>query len=110
MAYDEQLARRIREQLTGFDNVEEQKMFRGITFMVEAKMCVCVSGADLMCRIDPGIHNDLLQKQGCRPVIMKGREYKGFVLVSSDVIQTKDELAYWINLSLDFNKHAKASN
>jgi TfoX/Sxy family transcriptional regulator of competence genes len=109
MPYDEQLARRIREQLVGLDKVEEKKMFRGITFMVDGKMCVCVSGADLMCRIDPAIHNDLLQKQGCRPVMMRGREYKGFVLVSSDVIQTRDELAHWVNLSLDFNKHAQAS-
>jgi TfoX/Sxy family transcriptional regulator of competence genes len=109
MAFNEQLALRIREQLANLDNVEEQKMFRGITFMVDRKMCVCVSGQELMCRVDPGIHDELLQKKGCRPVIMRGREYRGYVLVSEDAVQTRDELAYWIGLSLAFNKYAKSS-
>ena len=109
MAYNEQLAQRIREQLAELNNVDERKMFRGITFMVDGKMCVCVSGQDLMCRVDPGLQDELLQKKGCRPVIMRGREYKGYVLVSGDAVNTSDQLAYWIGLSLDFNQYAKAS-
>jgi hypothetical protein len=51
----------------------------------------------------------LLKKNGCRAVYMKGREYKGFVGISEETIQSKKELDYWLELALDFSKRAKAS-
>jgi TfoX/Sxy family transcriptional regulator of competence genes len=53
MAYDEKLADRVREALMDVPKVEEKKMFRGITFMVDDKMCISVSGDELMLRLDP---------------------------------------------------------
>src|SRR4030095_1550671 len=109
MAYSEKLAERIREALTGMGKVEEKKMFRGITFMVNGKMCVNVSGDDLMCRIDPDLHDKAIEKPGCRTVKMKGRDYIGYVYVSEEGMKTKKQFGYWIALALDFNKRAKAS-
>ena len=109
MAYNEKLADRIREALAQLPKVEEKKMFGGVIFMVDDKMCINVSNDDMMCRIDPAIHQEVIQKKGCRTMTMKGREYKGYVLVSEEGIKTKKEFEYWIGLSLDFNKEAKAS-
>lgn len=108
MAYNEKLAARIREALAHLHDVEEKKMFRGITFMVNGKMCVSVSGDDMMCRIDPALHEVCVEKNGCRSVMMRGRTYKGFVYVSNDAMKTNKDFTHWIMLSLKFNEVAKA--
>lgn len=66
MAYNEIIADRMREALLDIPKVEEKKMFRGITFMVDDKMCISVSGNEIMCRIDPLLHDELVEKNGCR--------------------------------------------
>lgn len=109
MAYDEKLVERLREALAHLPRVEEKKMFRGVTFMVNRKMCVCVSGDDLMCRFDPAMHETVSEKNGFRTMIMKGREFKGFGYVTQDAIRSKKDFDFWINLCLDFNSSAKAS-
>ncbi len=109
MAYNEKLTNRVREALIDIPNVEEKKMFSGITFMVNGKMCISVGDERIMCRIDPAIHEEVIERKGCRTVKMKGREYKGYVYVSEDSIKTKKDFDYWISLALDFNKLAKAS-
>ena len=68
------------------------------------------SGDDeIMCRIDPAIYEEAIQKKGTRTLKMKGREYKGWVYVNESSIKTKKDLDYWLGLALDFNKTAKAS-
>ncbi len=109
MAYNEKLADRLREVLAHLPKVEEKKMFRGVTFMVNNKMCVSVSGEELMCRFDPSLHETLSEKNGFRTMMMKGREYKGFGYVSQDSIKSKKEFDFWVNLCLEFNSKAKAS-
>ena len=109
MAYNAFLADRVRQALAKTPNVEEKKMFRGVTFMVDGKMCISVGDNELMCRIDPALHQILIEKSGCRSVIMKGREYKGYVLVGDEAMKATADFAYWIRLALDFNKRAKAS-
>ncbi len=109
MAYNEKLAGKLKVALAHLSKVEEKKMFRGITFMVDSKMCISVSNDELMCRIDPQLHEAVVKKKGCRPVIMGGREYKGYVYVNEEGIKTKKDFDYWIGLSLEFNKKAKAS-
>jgi TfoX/Sxy family transcriptional regulator of competence genes len=109
MAYNEKLADKIRTALSHLSKVEEKKMFRGITFMVDGKMCISVSNDEIMCRIDPELHDAVVKKKGCRPVIMRGREYRGFVYVNEEGIKTKRDFDYWIGLSLEFNKKATAS-
>ena len=109
MAYNEKLAERIRKALAHLPNVEEKKMFRGVTFMVNGKMCVGVSGDEMMCRFDPALHETLAEKNGFRTMTMKGREYKGYGYIGQEGIKAKKDFDYWIGLALDFNKQAKAS-
>ncbi len=110
MSEDEKkLTDRVREELAAVPNVEEKRMFRGITFMVNGKMCVSVGDDRLMCRIDPALHDQALEKEGVRTVIMGGRAYRGFVHVDSEVLKTKPDLEYWLGLALAFNGKARAS-
>ena len=109
MAYKEKLTNRVREALSHLPNVEEKKMFRGVAFMVNDKMCISAGDDELMFRINPAVHDEALKKKGCRPVIMKGREYKGYVYVNEKSIKSKKDFNFWINLALEFNKRAKAS-
>jgi TfoX/Sxy family transcriptional regulator of competence genes len=81
MAYNAKLTKRVRDILAGTRRVTERRMFSGAGFMVDGKLCVSVGDDRVMLRVDPNLHDELVAKKGCRPVIMKGREYKGYVLV-----------------------------
>lgn len=107
MAYSGKLAHKIRQALAHLPAVEEKRMFGGIAFMVNGKMCLTAGADRMMCRIDPGIHETVVKRKGCRTVFMKGREYKGYVYVNEDNLQTKAALNYWVTLALDFNKKAR---
>lgn len=109
MAYNEKLANKVREALVQVPNIEEKKMFSGITFMVDGKMCISIGNDRMMCRIDPVLHKASIEKKGCRTVIMKGRELKGWVYISEEGMKTEKDFDYWIGLAFDFNKKAKAS-
>jgi TfoX/Sxy family transcriptional regulator of competence genes len=109
MPYSEKLANRIRESLADLPDVEEKKMFRGITFMVNTKMCVSVGGDEMMCRIDPAIHDEIIEKNGVREMIHGGKVMKGFVYVNETELKTKKALDYWIDLALGFNAKATSS-
>src|SRR5258707_3262006 len=77
--------------------------------MVNGKMCVSVGNEEMMCRIDPNEFETALENPGCRPMVHGGRTMKGFVFVNEESIRGKKEFNYWINLTLDFNKKAKAA-
>jgi TfoX/Sxy family transcriptional regulator of competence genes len=109
MAVNEKLTKRVREALADTTNVEEKRMFSGITFMVNGKMCISVGNNRIMCRIDPAIHDDVVLRNGARGVQMKGREYRGYVYVSEEGIKAKKDFDFWVQLSLEFNKRAKTS-
>ncbi len=111
MTYDTKLADRIREYLAQFPKlkIEEKEMFRGLTFMVNGKMCVSVSGENLMCRFDPELTQEVAEKIGFLPMTMRNREYKGYCYVEPEGFKSKTDFEYWVNLCLDFNDRAKAS-
>ena len=109
MSYSEKLADRIREALIEVPKVKEKVMFSGVTFMVDDKMCISVGPDRIMCRIDPVLQDQLLEEKPCRVMVMKGREYKGYILVNEEDVQRKKELDFWIGLCLDFNARAKSS-
>ena len=109
MAYNEKLANRIREQLAILQKVEEKEMMGGLTFMVNDKMCVGIIKDEMMCRIDPTIHDTQIEKTGCRTMDFTKRPMKGYVMIDENGMKSKKDFEYWINLSLDFNKHSKAS-
>ena len=110
MAYNVKLADRVRELIAEEQkNIEEKKMFGGLCFMVNDKMCIGVEQERLMVRIDPAKYDEAMEKEGCTPMDFTGKVMKGFVFVDVDALQTKKQLQYWINLALQYNKIAKAS-
>ena len=109
MAYNEKLADTLREALAELPDVEEKKMFSGICFMVNGKMCICVSHDELMCRVGPDVQQEVIEKPGIRPMIMRGKTLTDYVYVSPELFKTKKELDYWVTKCLEYNKVAKAS-
>lgn len=109
MAYDQKLASRIREKLSGLPNIEEKEMMGGLTFMYNGKMCVGIIKDELMCRIDPEFHDQAIERRGCRTMDFTNRPMRGYVMVDESGMNSNKDFDYWINLALEFNKKAKAS-
>jgi hypothetical protein len=111
MGYNTVVSDRIREYLLRFPQleVEEKEMFRGVTFMVNNKMCVSVSGENLMCRFDPDLHEHVAAKNGFQPMIMKGKELKGYCYINPVGFASNKDFEYWVNLCLEYNERAKSS-
>jgi len=110
MAYNEKLADRIREALQHLPKVEEKKMFRGVTFMVNGKMCVSISGEELMFHFDPALQETVAEKNGFKAMIMKGREYKGYGYINQEGIKSKKILITGLSFPLvliNVRKHLK---
>jgi TfoX/Sxy family transcriptional regulator of competence genes len=110
MAYNEKLADKVRELISPTHKItEEKKMFGGLCFMVNGKMCIGVEKERLMVRLNPDLTDEVLEKEGCRPMDFTGKIMKGYVFVNIEALNTKKKLAYWINLALDYNAIAKAT-
>ncbi len=110
MAYDEQLAGRIRDSFRNSNvRFEEKRMMGGLCFMVDGKMCVGVEKDRLMARIDPELYDAALRRKGCVPMDFTGRPMRGFVFVNSIGVATNADLASWLKLALEFNPKAKSS-
>jgi len=109
MAYDEKLANRIRKRLADLPVIEEKEMMGGLTFMVNDKMCVGIIKDEMMCRIDPELHDTVVEMTGCRTMDFTKRPMKGYVLIEEIGMRTTEEFEYWINLALEFNPKAKSS-
>jgi TfoX/Sxy family transcriptional regulator of competence genes len=110
MPFDEKLADRVREIISlTHKNVEEKRMFGGLCFMVNDKMCVGVEAERLMVRFDPAKADEVMEKEGCTPMDFTGKVMKGYCFVAIDALSTKKKLEYWVNLALAYNKVAKAS-
>ncbi|TGM95191.1 TfoX/Sxy family protein [Leptospira dzoumogneensis] len=109
MAIHEKTAERVRKTLTEQKEVEEKKMFGGLCFMVNGKMCVCVRDEELMFRIDPKDYESVLEKKKARPMIHNGNLMKGFVFVNIEEVKLEKEFGYWMGLALDYNRTSKAS-
>ena len=110
MAYNEKLADMTRELISlTHRNVEEKAMFGGLCFMVNDKMALGVEKDRLMVRLDPARYDEVMEKEGCRPMDFTGKVMKGFVFVDAGAVATKKKLEYWVKLALEYNKVARAS-
>ncbi len=99
MAYDDELAERIREQLAGEAGVSEQKMFGGLAFLIGGNMAIAASGqGGLLVRADPEESDALVATTNARLMEMRGREMRGWLRVDSEDVRTKRELAKWVEL------------
>lgn len=105
MAYDRELADRVREVLSG-QAVREVSMFGGLTFMVNDKMTATANTVgDLMVRCDPARAETLLERDGAKWPSMRGRKMsKGWIVVSADHVDSEEVLQSWIQEALDYNK------
>lgn len=111
MAYNEDLANRVREYLATHINLEiiEKKMFGGLAFLVNGKMCVNISGDRLMCRFAPQQTEEIAEKTGFLPCIMRGKQLNGYCYVEEIGYKSPKDFVFWLNLCLNFNKKAKKS-
>ncbi|GIM55559.1 MULTISPECIES: TfoX/Sxy family protein [Bacteroidota] len=109
MAYNEALANRVREFLAEIPEIEvkEKKMFGGLAFLVNDKMCVNISDDHLMCRFDPQHTDEIAERHGYLPCIMKNKQLKGYCYVEEIGYKSAKDFAFWLNLCLDFNEKIK---
>jgi TfoX/Sxy family transcriptional regulator of competence genes len=103
MAYDEELAARIRELIAGEQGVEEKRMFGGLAFLVDGNMSVAASGqGGLLVRVDPDESDALIRKPGVEVMEMRGRQMAGWLRVDGDAVRTKRQLAGWVDRGVAF--------
>lgn len=116
MAFNENTVQRIRDY---FQQKEvpfyEKKMFSGVCFMVDDKMC-CASRIDksanedfLLCRIGDEVYEKALEMHHVIPMEFTGKTMKGYIYVTEDGHKSTKDLSYWLQLCLDFNPLAKSS-
>lgn len=79
-------------------------MFRGLVFMVNGKMCISAGDDHFMFRVDPEMHDKLVQQDGCTTVVMRGRAYRGYIRVKEASISKREQLQQWVTLALAYNK------
>ena len=97
MAYDQDLANRIRELIADLPDLEEQRMFGGLAFLIGGHMSVAASGqGGLLVRVDPDETDALIRKPHARPFVMRGREMQGWLRVDDDGVRTKRQLEPWV--------------
>lgn len=110
MAYDEHLGDRIR-QILDDKKVDylDKKMMGGLCFMLDDKMLCGIVKNQLMARIGMDAYEEALKMPGCNEMNFTGRSMKGYVFCDSEAIDMEEDLAYWIQLCLDFNPMAKSS-
>jgi TfoX N-terminal domain len=97
MAYDEELAGRIRELLASEDGLTEKRMFGGLAFMIGGNMAITASGrGGVMVRVDPDQSDTLVATTNGRLVEMRGRQMPGWMRVDLPDIRTRQQLAEWV--------------
>jgi TfoX/Sxy family transcriptional regulator of competence genes len=103
VAYDEDLANRLREQLSG-ETYTEKKMFGGLAFLINGNMSVAASGGGgLLVRVDPADNDALLKEPGAGPMEMGGRgAMKGWLRVNQDVLADEETFGAWVTRSVRY--------
>ena len=103
MAYDEELARRIRDLVAGEAALTEKKMFGGLAFLVGGNMAVSASGrGGLLVRVDHAASDALVATTNAHPMEMRGRPMQGWLRVDAEHLRTKRELAKWVEAGMEY--------
>jgi len=102
MSYDEELAKRVRRALDGQGMVEERRMFGGLTFMLDGKMCCGVHMGRLMVRVPPERQLDLLKRPHAKPMDFTGRPMKGFLFIDAAGVSDAKSLNSWLKQAVTF--------
>lgn len=103
MAYDEDLADRVRELLADESDITENKMFGGLAFLIGGNMAVAASGqGGLLVRVDPAKSETLVATTTARPMEMRGRPMQGWLRVDTAAVRTKRQLAKWVGVGMTY--------
>ena len=102
MAFDEQLAARVREHMVSRPGYSEKKMFGGLCFLINGNMCCGVETQRLMLRVGAEQHESTLALKGARPMDFTGRSMKGMVYVNVEHAKTGKALARWLDIAISF--------
>jgi TfoX/Sxy family transcriptional regulator of competence genes len=103
MAYDQDLADRIRELVGGEAGLTERKMFGGLAFLIGGNMAVAASGqGGVLVRVDPAQSERLVATTEARPMEMRGRELRGWLRVAPEDVGTRRQLARWVTLGTTY--------
>ena len=106
MAYDEQLADRIRELVGGEADLTEQRMFGGLAFLIAGNMAVGASGqGGILVRVDPAQSDALVATTNAHPMEMRGRTMRGWLRVGPEDLGSRRQLARWVELGV---RHARS--
>jgi TfoX/Sxy family transcriptional regulator of competence genes len=109
VAYDENLADRIRELLSGEKRLEEKRMFGGLAFLINGNMAVAASGqGGLLVRVAPDDTDKLLDGKHVSPMVMAGREARGWLRVTTDGVTTKRQLQTWVSRGAGYARTLKS--
>jgi len=109
MAYDEALAARIRELVSGEPALTEQKMFGGLAFLVGGNMAVAASGqGGLLVHVDPDESDRLVDASSARLMEMRGRQMRGWLRVDADDVKTKRALSTWVERGTSYARSLPA--
>jgi TfoX/Sxy family transcriptional regulator of competence genes len=109
MAYDEDLANRIRELLAGEAGVTEQRMFGGLAFLIGGNMSVAASGqGGILLRVAPEDTDPLLEKPHAQPFEMRGRAMRGWLRVDAEGVRTKRQLEPWVRRGVQYARSLPA--
>ena len=111
MAYDEDVADRIRELIGAEPALSEKKMFGGLAFLVGGNMAIAASGqGGILVRVDPAQSDALVAKTAAEVAVMQGRPMSGWVRVDSDAIKTKPQLAKWVKTGTAYARSLPAKS
>jgi TfoX/Sxy family transcriptional regulator of competence genes len=109
MAYDEDLARRMRELLVDEPDITEKKMFGGLAFLTAGNMAVAASGqGGLLVRVDPTKPDNVVATTTARPMEMRGRPMQGWLRVDASDVRTKRQLAKWVGTGTTYARSLPA--
>jgi hypothetical protein len=109
VAYDEELAHRIRELVAGEAGLSEQKMFGGLAFLIGGNMAVAASGqGGVLVRVDPAQSDTFVAATNARLMEMRGRSMRGWLRVDPEDLRTKRQLAKWVELGTAYARSLPA--
>jgi TfoX/Sxy family transcriptional regulator of competence genes len=109
MAYDEDLADRIRELVAGEADLTEQRMFGGLAFLIGGNMAVAARGqGGVLVRVDPAESDALAATTSARPMEMRGRQMQGWLRVGPEDLRTRRQLAKWVELATTYARSLPA--
>ena len=109
MAYDEDLADRIRELVGGESGLTERKMFGGLAFLIGGNMAVAASGqGGVLVRVNPAESDALVATTNAQLMEMRGRQLPGWLRVGPEDLRTKRQLARWVELGTTYARSLPA--